>query len=499
MSVSPSIVELGAVELRRLIGSRALSPRELMAAAIARCEAINPAINALAATGFDAAMAAAIRAEQTVMRGEPLPALHGLPLGIKDLQATEGLLTTWGNIGFRNHRPTADDEMVRRLRLAGAIVTAKTNVPDMGAGANTRNAVWGATGNPFDPDLNAGGSSGGSAAALATDLLPLCTGSDMGGSLRIPATLCGVVGLRPSPGLVPAPERLLGWSPLQVEGPMGRDVADTALLLSAMVGQDRRDVLSQRAAASEFWPLAEVDLAGLRIAVTEDLGCCAVDPGIRRTFRHRVEALARHVAVCEPVRLDLPEPHHAFDVLRAESFVASFTEQAERAPETLGPNILANLEIARSLELAARVRAARNQTLIARAFDTVLSDYDLIVAPVVSLPPFPWTELYATEVDGQAMRNYYEWLALTYVVTLAGNPALSLPSGRDETDMPFGLQLIGPRRADAALLGTARAIEQAFAVDPILCRPRPDLSRLAQPRPALKAIVTHPPGTLGSD
>lgn len=487
------LVELGAIELRRLIGSRAISPRELMAAVIARCEAINPAINALAATDFDRALMAAGQAEAAVMRGDPLPPLHGLPVGIKDLQETAGLLTTWGNIGHRDHVPLQDDEAVRRLRAAGAIITAKTNVPDMGAGANTRNSVWGATGNPFDPDLNAGGSSGGSAAALATDLLPLCTGTDMGGSLRIPAALCGVVGMRPSPGLVPNPERLLGWSPLQVAGPMGRDVADTAFLLAAMVGLDRRDPLSLPASAGDFLTQAPLDPAGLRIAVTEDFGCCAVDPGIRRSFRHRIEALSRRVARCEAVRLDLPDPHRAFDVLRAENFVAAFADVAGSAPASLGPNILANLEIAERIGLADHVAAHRAQTRIAQRFNEVLEDFDLIIAPVVALPPFQWTELYATEVDGQAMRNYYEWLALTWVVTLATHPAVSLPSGRDETGMPFGLQLIGPARGDAGLLAAARAIEQSFADDPVLRRPRPDLARLAMPRPALTAIVTHPP------
>ncbi len=487
------LVERGALELRRLIGARAVSPRELMTAVIARCEAINPAVNALAATDFDRALDAATEAEAAVMRGDPLPLLHGLPVGIKDLQETAGLLTTWGNTGHRDHIPQRDDEAVRRLRAAGAIITAKTNVPDMGAGANTRNLVWGATGNPFNPNLNAGGSSGGSAAALATDLLPLCTGTDMGGSLRIPAALCGIVGMRPSPGLVPTPERLLGWSPLQVAGPMARDVADTAFLLAAMVGLDRRDPLSLPAAAGELLSLAPVDLAGLRIAVTEDFGWCAVDPGIRRSFRHRVEVLSRRVARCEDVRLDLPDPHRAFDVLRAESFLASFADLARESPASLGPNILANLEIAAKIGLADHATAHRDQTRIARRFDAVFEHFDLIVAPVVSLPPFPWTELYATEVDGQVMRNYYEWLALTWVVTLATNPALSLPTGRDETGMPFGLQLIGPARGDAGLLAAARAIEQAFADDPVLRRPRPDLALLAQPQPSLTAIVTHPP------
>ena len=175
------LLQLSAVKLRALIGARQLSPVELMDACIARIEAINPAVNAIAATDFDRARASARQAERQVMSGEPLPALHGLPLGVKDLQDTEGLLSTSGNIALRNHVPRADNSLVARLRASGAIVTAKTNVPDMGAGANTRNPVWGATGNPFDPSLNAGGSSGGSAVALATGMLPLCTGSDTGG------------------------------------------------------------------------------------------------------------------------------------------------------------------------------------------------------------------------------------------------------------------------------------------------------------------------------
>src|SRR5689334_5351030 len=256
-----ALPELSAVELRRLIGSRQISPVELMDACIARIESLNPAVNAIAATDFDRAREAARAAEQQVMSGAPLPLLHGLPLGVKDLQDTAGLLTTYGNVGLRGHVPARDIALVARLKSAGAIVTAKTNVPDMGAGANTRNPVWGATGNPFDPSLNAGGSSGGSAAALAVDMLPLCTGSDTGGSLRIPAALCGVVGFRPSPGLVPNDSRPLGWSVISVLGPMGRTVDDTALQLAASVGHEPRDPLSYAADPASFWPLPEIDVS----------------------------------------------------------------------------------------------------------------------------------------------------------------------------------------------------------------------------------------------
>lgn len=498
MSHDPTLPERSAVELRRLIGSRQLSPVELMDACIARIEAFNPAVNAIAATDFERARASARQAEADVMRGAPLGLLHGLPLGVKDLLDTAGLLTTHGNVGRRANVPLHDNGLVARLRAAGAIVTAKTNVPDMGAGANTRNPVWGATGNPFDPALNAGGSSGGSAAALAVDMLPIATGSDTGGSLRIPAALCGVVGLRPSPGLVANDARPLGWSVLSVLGPMGRDVGDTALQLAATVGFDPRDPLSHAEHGASFWPLAGVDLAGLRVGTTEDFGLCIVDPEIRRVFRARVEAIRPWVACCEPVDLALGDADRAFDTLRAESFVAAFADTFRTAPETLGPNVRANVEMAASITLADRAWAHLEQTRIARRFASAFERYDLILAPTTPVTPFPWTELYAQRIDGQAMRNYYHWLGLTYVVTLATNPVLSLPCGRDEHGMPFGLQLIGRLRGDAALLAAAQALEHCFEATPALRRPRPDLQALRAPRPELKSIVTHPPLASGA-
>ncbi len=489
----PSLPTRSAVELRRLIGRRAVSPVELMQACIARIEALNPGVNAIAATDFERALAGARAAEDAVMRGAPLGPLHGLPLGVKDLQDTAGLLSTCGNAGLRGHVPARDNGLVARLKAAGAIVAAKTNVPDMGAGANTRNPVWGATGNPFDTRLNAGGSSGGSAAALACDLLPIATGSDTGGSLRIPAALCGVVGLRPSPGLVANDARPLGWSVISVLGPMGRDVGDTALQLAAQVGFDARDPLSVDAPAGAFWPLQPADLSRLRVGYSEDFGTCLVDPMIRRAFRRRIEAIAPWVACCEPVAFDLGEAHRAFDVLRAESFYAAFADAYAQAPETLGPNVRANVEMAGAITLGDRAWAHLAQTRIARRFAEAFERYDLILAPTTPLSPFPWTELYAKEVDGRPTRNYYHWLELTYVVTLATNPALALPCGTDEAGMPFGLQCIGRLRGDAALLQAALALEQAFAGDASLARPRPDVAPLRRPNPALTSIVTHPP------
>ncbi|MFS2115006.1 amidase [Herbaspirillum frisingense] len=488
-----NIVEKSAVELRRLIGSRQLSPVELLEACIARIETINPHINAVTATCFERARVEARAAEQAVMDGLPLGLLHGLPIGIKDLEETAGLLTTYGSPLYRGNVPERDNALVARLRAAGAIVAGKTNVPEMGAGANSRNTVWGATGNPFNPLLNAGGSSGGSAAALATDLLPLCSGSDTGGSLRIPAAKCGVVGFRPSPGLVPSERKILGWTPISVVGPMGRDVADTVLQLRATIGLHASDPLGYAVSDSEFAALPEIDLAQLRIGYTEDFGVCEVDDGIRQVFRDKIAAITGLVKVCEPVQVDMGEAHRAFDVIRAEAFVAGFEAAYRRDPSSLGPNTRANYEMGAAMSLSDCAWAQGEQTRIFRRFQQLYERYDLIVSPTTPVSPFPWSELYLKEVNGVALENYYRWLALTYVVTLATNPSISLPCGRDHRGMPFGLQVTGPFRGDARLLGCAAALEQAFDGDVALRRPRPDIAQLKTVQAPLKSIVTHPP------
>lgn len=492
-AAAPALTAMTATALREGVAAGTLSARRVVEQCIARIGQLNPAVNAIAATDFDRALEQADAADRRLRDGASPRLLEGLPIGVKDLQETAGLLTTYGSPRHRAHVPTADHPLVARLRSHGAIVLAKTNVPEMGAGANTRNPVWGATGNPFDPRLNAGGSSGGSAAALALDMVPLATGSDTGGSLRIPAALCGVVGFRPSPDVIPHAARPLGWSAISVLGPMARSVEDLLLMLRACVGLDVADPLSTPHAAAEFEAGEPVDLSALRVGITEDFDCCAVDPGIRRTFRERVEALAPHVAGIERVRFAMPDAHQCFDVVRAESFVAAFHDQYQRDPQALGPNVRANYELGARMSLADRAAAHRNQTRLYRAFQQSMAGVDLLLSPVTPLSPFPWREPYATEIDGQRMRNYYEWLALTYVVTLANNPALSLPCGRDHRGMPFGLQLVGHMREDARLLHTARALETLFAASPETARPVPDTASLPRENPALREIVTAPP------
>ena len=329
------------------------------------------------------------------------------------------------------------------------------------------------------PTLNAGGSSGGSAVALACDMLPVCTGSDTGGSLRIPAAMCGVVGFRPSPGVVPMDRRGLGWTPISVLGPMGRTVADTCLLFAAQVGMDDRDPLS--------FPLDPT--RSPRRGRSTSAACASPGPRISanaRSTRRSARSCAQRSAPCATCsgpatrsRFDFGEADHCFDVVRAQNFVARYQDAYDKDPSSLGPNVRANYEIGATMRLADVAWAHAEQTRIFRRFQATFRDYDLVLSPTTPVSPFPWTQLYLAEIEGSKLRNYYHWLALTYFITLVTNPAISLPCGVDHKGMPFGLQVTGRFRGDARLLDAAHAMEQAFAAIPALQRPRPDISRLA--------------------
>jgi Asp-tRNA(Asn)/Glu-tRNA(Gln) amidotransferase A subunit family amidase len=420
------------------------------------------------------------------MRSENLGALHGIPVLIKDTQDTAGLRTTYGSPLFANHVPSADQGSVARLRAAGAIILGKTNTPEWAAGGNTRNPVHGATGNPFDPMRSAAGSSGGSAVALACGMAPLASGSDTGGSLRNPAAYAGVVGLRPSYGLVASERRAFGWSNLSTDGPMARTVADVALMLSVMASDDGSDPLAYtlpgeklRGQPDRWIAPPHVELGKLRLAFTEDFGVAPTERTVRRVFRDRVAHVAPLVAECREATPDCSGADEAFAVLRAALFLAWHGKTYRDRPDMFGPNVRANVEEALRYNLEDYACAATAQTRIYRAFQTFFEQCDVLVSPAITLSPRPWSELYPTEIDGEPTKSYFHWLALAYVVTLAGHPALSLPVGVDETGLPFGLQIVGPRGGDAVLLGVAAAIESAFADKPDLRRATPDIAHLS--------------------
>ncbi len=489
----PDLCDLSACQLRDDMAQKRISPVEVLEACLTRIEAVNPAVNAMVTLDEEGARSAARAAEAAIMRGDRLGPLHGLPLAIKDTQDVGGMRTTYGSPLFANHVPAGDAGSVARLRAAGAVIIGKTNTPEWAAGGNTRNPVHGATGNPFDPMKSAAGSSGGSAVALACGMVPLASGSDTGGSLRNPAGFSGIVGMRPSYGLVASEKRVHGWSALSTDGPMARTVSDTALMLSVMASDDGRDPLAYTLpgepvrGGSQRWSVPEVDLKTLRLAFTEDFGFAPTEQHIRRVFRSRVAALAPVFASVEEASPDCTGADDAFAVLRASLFLSMFEKTYREQPHMLGANLKANVEEGLGYSLSDYARAAAAQTRIYRSYQSFFAHYDVLISPTITLSPRPWSEPYPLEIDGVATRSYFHWLALAYAVTLAGHPAISLPLGVDEAGMPFGLQIVGPRGGDARLLGIAKALEAAFADDRLLCRPSPDLAMLGAAPPLREA------------
>ena len=492
--------DLTAVTARRLIGTKRLAPSELLESCIARIEAVDHAVNAMVARDFTRALASAKDADAAVLRGDALPPLHGLPIGIKDLQETAGLVTTRGSVIFRDYVPERDERLIAAVRDAGAIVLGKTNTPEFGAGANTRNAVYGATGNPFDPMKSCAGSSGGSAVALATGMAPLCTGSDTGGSLRNPASFCGIVGFRPTPGLVPSERRGLGWSNLSVPGPMARTVPDLALLLSAMVSDDARDPLATTVHGAtirrpeDFAVPAPIDLSRLRVALTPDFGFAPTERHIAEVFAEKTGLFRNVFARAEDATPDCSGADEAFEILRALNFLTAHQDRMRTRPQDLGPNVRANVEEGLRYSAGDVARAMTLQTTMYRRWQTFFEQYDVILTPSITVSPRSWRELYPAEIDGKSTRSYFHWLALAYAVTLAGHPALSLPVGLDRCGMPFGLQIVGPRGGDEFVLSIATALECMLSEDARTARPVPDLPRLRTAPPLREAT-----GFLGFD
>ncbi len=470
--------DLSAIDARRNIGSRQLSPVDLLESCIARIEAVNPAVNAVVAKCYDRARGEAKEAERMVMRGEPLPPLHGLPIGIKDLSVTEGLRTTFGSPIYADWTPEEDERIVATIRAAGAIVVGKTNTTEFGAGSNTTNDVYGPTRNPFDLPKTCGGSSGGSAVALATNMLPLCTGSDTGGSLRLPATWSGVTSLRPTPGLVPYERRVHASTPFQVLGPMGRDAADTALLLSVMAREHGLDPMAYPRDAGSFAVLPEVDLGGLRVAVSDDLGFVPTGKVVRTMFRDRTAAFGSAFRSCDEGHPEMDTAARVNWILRGVLFLANHRERYAEHRDKLGHTVRLNYEQALEIPIEDVAWAHREQMRIHQSMHAFFEEFDLLICPGATIPPFPVEQLYPAEIDGKPLDTYVEWAGLTNTLSITGHPIVSLPCGVDPTGSPFGFQLVGPRRGERFLLGAAAALERIFATRPDLARPSPNLDTL---------------------
>jgi Asp-tRNA(Asn)/Glu-tRNA(Gln) amidotransferase A subunit family amidase len=472
--------DLSAVEARRLIGTRELSPVELLESCIERIEKLNPTVNAIVATCYERAREEARSAERAVMQGDPLGPLHGLPLGVKDLNLTEGVRTTFGSLIHENFVPEEDERMVADLRAAGAIVVGKTNTPEFGAGANTVNKVYGATVNPFDTARTCGGSSGGSAVALATGMLPLCTGSDTGGSLRVPAGFCGITAIRCTPGVVASERRTIGLSTFNVQGPMARSVPDAALMLGAMAEHDPRDPLSNAYSAESLDIIEPIDLSSLRVAVSPDLGFARVDHGIRETFAACVEEFRRAFGECVERNPDMESASRAFWLIRGVNFLAGRLEAYREHKHLLGPNVTGNVEAGLAMKPEDIGWAFAEETRMYRALQAFFDDVDVLICPTVAVPPFPVEQLFCTHINGVELENYIQWADLTSGLTLTGHPIVSIPCGLDPTGTPFGLQIVGPRRhSERFVIAVAAAMERFAEGRPRIARPSPDIDSLS--------------------
>lgn len=453
-----------ATELRRMLGARELSARELTEAHLAQIERVQPKVNAFVTVAAEQALEQAKTADQHAANGEELPALHGLPLAVKDLIRTRGLRTTFGSLLYAENVPDADDLLAERYRRAGAIFIGKTNTPEFGCGGGqTTNAVCGDTRNPYDLDRACGSSSGGSAVALAARMAPLADGSDFGGSLRHPAGHCNVVGFRPSPGRVPAYPADLGWFTLRTDGPMGRCVADTALLLSVQAGPDSRSPIALPEPGHHFAQPLERDFKGVRIAFSHNLGFLPVDKRISEICdRHRAtfEALGMDVVDAEP---DLCDAVDVFKVLRAWRYTLAHGDRvrdpAKRA--VMKPDLVWNTEQGFKLSAEDVARAEGKRTELYHRMRTFMDAHDFLVLPTNPTPPLPIGQTSVQEIEGTRMGDYLDGGALKSAISTVGNPAISMPAGFTGEGWPVGIQIVGRHRDDLSVLQLAHAFEQA--------------------------------------
>jgi amidase len=460
------LCDRSAVELASMIRRRELSARELLAATLARIDAVNPGVNAIVTLVPELAGRWAAEADAAVARGDELGPLHGLPIAHKDLADTAGIRTTLGARPTADRVPDADDLVVTRLRAGGAVTIGKTNTPEFGAGSQTFNEVFGATRNPYDPSRTCGGSSGGAAVAIATGMTSIADGSDMGGSLRNPASFCNVVGLRPSFGRVPSWPTSTPWSGLGTSGAMARTVDDLALQMQVIAGPDARIPISLPEPGSVFAPLigAEpVDLDGVRVAWSPDLGL-PVDTDVRAALAHVPHRLVELGCDVVEDRPDLDDAGAIFQVLRAWHFEITVGAYVDAAPDQLKDTVRWNVEVARSLTVADHARASARHAALVERIRRFFERYDVLALPTSQVAPFDVGRDWPRTVDGVRMPTYIDWMRTCSDITLTGCPAISMPAGFTPGGLPVGVQFVGRPVGDVELLRFAKAWEAAEPV-----------------------------------
>src|SRR6202163_2126065 len=452
-----------AVELASLIATKAVSPVEVLDAHLATIARVNPKLNAIVTLVADAAREQAKHAEAAVLRGDTLSALHGLPVVIKDVTPTAGIRTTYGSPLFKDNVPSEDAEVVRRLKAAGAIVLGKTNTPEFAAGANTFNDVFGVTRNPWNPELSPSGSSGGSAVAVATGMAPLAQGTDFGCSIRMPASFCGIVGIRPTPGLTPNWPMPLAWDPGQVHGPLARTAEDAALMLDAIAGFSRASPISVAPPWASARAIVAEDVKDLRIAYVSDIAGIGVEPEIDEVCRSAAMSLRDAGATVEEIAFDISDGKAPYQAWRGLWMVGQQFANLERLEE-FGVNLKSNVKS--GLKVTPRDFAASEEkrAQLFQRFAKFFEQYDLLITPQSPVKQFPVEMNFPTLINGRKLDNYTDWIAGSFLITLMSLPGGSVPAGKTGDGLPVGIQIVGPRFAEPLILSAMKIVQETHPI-----------------------------------
>jgi amidase len=460
MSADRTLIEKSATEIVGLLKRGEVTPLDLIDTLEQRIAEVEPSINALPTLCLDRARDHARR----LMERKPgdRGMLAGLPVPIKDLVPVAGVRSTSGSPIFADHIPDESESIVLRIEERGGIVHAKSNTPEFGAGGHTFNEVFGTTVNPWNQERSAGGSSGGAAAALASGCAWIAHGSDMAGSLRTPASFCGVVGLRPSPGRVPTGPDSNPYGLLPVEGPMARNVTDAALGLDAMTGRDHTVPVASADSGGMFLEAALNPRRPDRIAFSAGLGLTPVDRVVEALFRDRMAYLERAGLPLVEACPDFTGAHEAFQTLRAVAYAVSTGPLLESHRDLLKPEVIWNVEKGLALDGRIIVEAERERVRLFHTVRKFLETHDVIVCPGAIVPPFPKDQRYVDQCNGTKFETYIDWLAITYGFTLVSLPVICIPCGVTPDGLPMGIQIAGRPGGEAELISIARTIEDTL-------------------------------------
>lgn len=454
------IQHFSAVEVTHLIRRRELSAREALASHIDATAAHNPAVNAVITTDYERAMRLAAEADERTARGAPIGLLHGLPMTHKDTFNTAGLRSTQGSKALEHYVPASDDLLIARLAAAGVIRTGKTNVPEFGAGSHTFNELFGTTTNPYDTTRSAGGSSGGVAAVVAARIQALGDGSDMGGSLRIPASFCNVYGLRPSYGVIPAGSQANAYAWLTRSGPMARTVEDLALFMRASVGPTSLPNPSPLTSSDFGTPLPE--LAGVRIGYSFDFGIgIPVEPEVIEVLRAQLQVFEDAGAILEEATIDFSDADEVFQVTRAYDFATGIGPLLAEYGDVIKPEVVWNVQKGLDLDGATMIAAQAARTRLEGAVQAFFARFDAFLSPAVQVLPFDASWRWPKTIAGVEAESYLDWMRSACVLSATGLPVLAMPGGFTESGLPVGWQLAANHYGDPRLLRWAAAYEQA--------------------------------------